>query len=1408
MTGVNLGTLFAKLLLEDDFSATFNKYIQQQDAAEKKTQAVANGFKVAGAAMAAFGAASINAATDLNKSMANIATLIPNNRKRIDELKESVQGLSVELGKSTEDLSSGLYELISSLGDSADNVKILEINAKAAAAGLATTQDAIKFTSAVTKTYGDTSAEAFQKVSDLGFQAVNLGQTTFPELAESIGRVAPLAKETGVSMEEMFAVVATATGVTGNTNEVMTQMAAAITALVSPTKDLQETYDKLGVSGGEALIKQKGLVGALQAVAKGAREADKPLIDLLGRKEAWIIASSLAGAQAESFSQKLESMGKVAGATDTAFKEQTQGIAAAAHQWEVWKQQVNVALQDTGDAILNSLTPALQAAVIGFSEMGGKAIASAGDLAQVAIAAKMLGGTQVLSSVGSLASSLTGVTTAAQAARFGLIGIGIAIAAWSLVKVYEALSLINDINNQTSEALKDAQRDQQMAARAIAEAHRATGLEVKNHAEALEILRAKSAGMRGELMTGQQMTAKMAEAWAIGAKETGKYQQAQDQVIISVNRAKVATQEQTAVQSTLVTELARVNKEVASLTGAQKEQIDAGMALNMNAKDIFESMKKLPKGVQASEAAIQAYINKVKVATKGTKDLDEELKKLTDSFSGKTLIDAAKKTADAMENMVTVTKREWDQLAPIFGDAIEKMVKRGETKTPEFKRLSALWLKAIGETMQSAPSGVDNDQFFRNFFGQDHVNVWSKFFQRSTESAFSHAVQNITGPATSDWTKMFSGLGETAKVSAEQWAPNFLDGLMTRLNTKEFGEKLGMTLIGALQNGANARQIGASIGGTIGTEVGKQIGAQVASSIGGLAGGIVGNAVIPVLGGILGSMLGAYIGGLFGGGSEEATAAKQMRDQILQNIGGKDSLQRFQEQGELVANAFFQGLRAPHQRPGVSDEDINTILTSNDPEKIQNAWDRMQPVIEAVQKTFEGLALAITGTNRIANGLSQSLTKSMEEQVKAHEAAQKAMLQTMKEAGASQEELDKKQAYFTEENKNRVFAANEVQIGSFNRLATIAGADLVNLAGRTGDLVGALMQLQPTFDVLIEARDKFGLTDQMSAATAEVLHFYEVVKNNADVFDTVAGVGQVLTGFGEAMLENTELFNALGGELAAQVGILQERGVATNEIFAMMAPQLQALWEAAESGKVVVDETTQALLDQAEAQGVVGEAHKDVNEQILSVLTEIRDLWGVSIPSAVDETGRAIERVGRQNAVTTNQSRNAAHQTGEAWEAAQRKITEDLRRQQEIQRNETERTVRHVSLELKKIPNDFPINCRWVPPGDLELPPPPTYEVPVEFEMPEGRQPWDEGYYNPNTGETHYPGRTSATEPTVPDSNPYQAAGMTVPAGDMEGGRGTQTIIVERDGQRDLQFTAENLPNYVRVRAGASVLGA
>lgn len=224
--------------MESTASSSLAGFGRNLDAVGKKMQDVGGNLtKFVSLPLTALGGVAIKFSTDFNASMANVASLglLP---ERVVELKKNVQDMAVGFGQSTKDLSEGLYQVVSAFGDSSESATLLEINAKAAAAGLATVSDSVNLTSAVTKGYGDTSQEAVRKVSDLAFQTVKLGQTTFPELASSMGKVVPLAASLGVESEILFAQMATLTGVTGNAAEVSTQLRATYQALMKPTADM------------------------------------------------------------------------------------------------------------------------------------------------------------------------------------------------------------------------------------------------------------------------------------------------------------------------------------------------------------------------------------------------------------------------------------------------------------------------------------------------------------------------------------------------------------------------------------------------------------------------------------------------------------------------------------------------------------------------------------------------------------------------------------------------------------------------------------------------------------------------------------------------------------------------------------------------------------------------------------------------------------------------------------------------------------------------------------------------------------------------------------------------------------------------------------------------------------------
>ena len=289
--------------------------------------AIGTAAVAATAAVVKLGVDAVKSAAASEQQMANVATLLDGTKEqvsnRIGELGDDVLAVSNKTGVATDELTDGLYQIISAVGDSEDAITQMELAAKAAKAGGAETTDAINLLTAVTKGYNDTSGEAFQKASDLAFETVKLGQTSFPELASSIGKVIPLASALGVEQEELFGSFAALTGVTGSTAEVSTQMKAVMSGLMQPTQQMTDALNALGYANADAALESLGFNGLLQSLKSTMGDDVQATAKLFSSVEAQTAILALAGAQSEDLTNKTLAMYDAQNATEKAFEAQT-----------------------------------------------------------------------------------------------------------------------------------------------------------------------------------------------------------------------------------------------------------------------------------------------------------------------------------------------------------------------------------------------------------------------------------------------------------------------------------------------------------------------------------------------------------------------------------------------------------------------------------------------------------------------------------------------------------------------------------------------------------------------------------------------------------------------------------------------------------------------------------------------------------------------------------------------------------------------------------------------------------------------------------------------------------------------------------------------------------------------------
>lgn len=260
-------------------------------------------------------------------SMAAVNTMAGKDAAGLAQLTDQVSELSKTIPKAREELAEGLYQTISNGVPEADWLTFLEQSAKASVGGIADLGETVKVTSTVIKNYGMEWSQAGEIQDKIQMTAKN-GVTSFGELASALPRVTANAATLGVSVDELMATFATLTGVSGNTAEVSTQLAAIFTALVKPSSEAAKMAQAMGIEFDAAAIKAAGgmqqfltqLDEAVRQYAKSHGMLEQEIYgSLFGSAESLRALIPLTGELKDKFVENVGQMGDAAGTCQDAF---------------------------------------------------------------------------------------------------------------------------------------------------------------------------------------------------------------------------------------------------------------------------------------------------------------------------------------------------------------------------------------------------------------------------------------------------------------------------------------------------------------------------------------------------------------------------------------------------------------------------------------------------------------------------------------------------------------------------------------------------------------------------------------------------------------------------------------------------------------------------------------------------------------------------------------------------------------------------------------------------------------------------------------------------------------------------------------------------------------------------------
>ena len=217
--------------------------------------------------LALAGGAAIKMATDFDKSMTKVKSLVGIAGDEVDRMGATAKTMAKEFGVSSSKAAEALFFITSAglRGDEA--MQTLEASLKASAVGLGETATIADLATSAMNAYGSDTLGASQ-ATDVLTAAVREGKLEASELAGAMGAVLPVASNMGVSFNEVGAAFAAMSRTGTDARVGATQLTAILAGLLKPTQQAEDALNAMGLSssGLKQQIKDEGLLETLNTL--------------------------------------------------------------------------------------------------------------------------------------------------------------------------------------------------------------------------------------------------------------------------------------------------------------------------------------------------------------------------------------------------------------------------------------------------------------------------------------------------------------------------------------------------------------------------------------------------------------------------------------------------------------------------------------------------------------------------------------------------------------------------------------------------------------------------------------------------------------------------------------------------------------------------------------------------------------------------------------------------------------------------------------------------------------------------------------------------------------------------------------------------------------------------------------
>lgn len=284
------------------------------------------------AAVSAAVGGSVIAFSKFEDGLTNVKTLLSGTDEELKKAGDRLDTLAKKTLReskfSIDETTEALFFLVSTTADVTKQNERFEAAIKLAKGGVTDLSLATQAITGAMNAYGIETKSADQ-VARTFFVAQKFGATTVERLALNLGKVIPFSRRAGFSLEETAAAVSQLTIGGINTEIAVTALKGAITGLLSPTKEAEEEFTRLGIPFGETALKGKSMGEVLELIALAAREGNSSIGEMFGNIRAQTAIGALNTEALENYNMILRQTQEDTTSLNRAVAAQEKTVSAA-----------------------------------------------------------------------------------------------------------------------------------------------------------------------------------------------------------------------------------------------------------------------------------------------------------------------------------------------------------------------------------------------------------------------------------------------------------------------------------------------------------------------------------------------------------------------------------------------------------------------------------------------------------------------------------------------------------------------------------------------------------------------------------------------------------------------------------------------------------------------------------------------------------------------------------------------------------------------------------------------------------------------------------------------------------------------------------------------------------------------